>query len=89
MRQIRPRHTLAACFPAPRKTQRVSLLVGPKIDDPKEWLFPKGHIELGEDHETAALREVREETGVVTQLVCLLDQVEYKVADKESARNTT
>jgi len=59
------------------------LLVGPKKDDPKEWLFPKGHIELGEDHGTAALREVREETGVVAQLVCLLDQVEYKVADKE------
>ena len=59
------------------------LLVGPKKDDPKQWLFPKGHIELGEDHGTAALREVREETGVVAQLVCLLDQVEYKVTDEE------
>lgn len=28
------------------------------------WLFPKGHIEEGEDDETAARREVWEETGL-------------------------
>jgi len=79
---LRPDARRRRCFPAPRKPHRVSSGWSEK-DDPKEWLFPKGHIELGEDHGTAALREVREETGVVAQLVCLLDQVEYKVADKE------
>lgn len=29
-----------------------------------EWVFPKGHLDPGEDHLTAALREVEEETGV-------------------------
>lgn len=28
------------------------------------WLFPKGHIDEGEDDETAARREVEEETGL-------------------------
>ena len=31
--------------------------------------FPKGHIEQGETREEAALREVREETGVTAELV--------------------
>ena len=29
-----------------------------------EWVFPKGHLDPGEDHVAAALREVEEETGV-------------------------
>lgn len=28
------------------------------------WVFPKGHVELGESHEQAALREVLEESGL-------------------------
>lgn len=28
------------------------------------WVFPKGHLEPGEDHLTTALREVQEEAGV-------------------------
>jgi len=30
----------------------------------KRWGFPKGHIEPGEDENTAALREIEEETGL-------------------------
>jgi 8-oxo-dGTP pyrophosphatase MutT (NUDIX family) len=33
-------------------------------DSYRNWGFPKGHIENGEDPEAAALREVREETGL-------------------------
>jgi 8-oxo-dGTP pyrophosphatase MutT (NUDIX family) len=33
-------------------------------DSYNNWGFPKGHIEAGEQPETAALREVREETGL-------------------------
>lgn len=28
------------------------------------WIFPKGHAEVGEDGQAAALRELQEETGV-------------------------
>ena len=34
--------------------------------DPSLWIFPKGHIEPGEAPEAAAVREVREETGVAS-----------------------
>jgi 8-oxo-dGTP pyrophosphatase MutT (NUDIX family) len=34
-------------------------------DSYQNWGFPKGHIETGERAEDAALREVREETGIV------------------------
>ena len=33
-------------------------------DSYKNWGFPKGHIETGEQPEAAALREVKEETGL-------------------------
>jgi len=33
------------------------------------WVFPKGHVELGESHEQTALREVQEESGVHARIV--------------------
>ena len=33
--------------------------------NPKAWIFPKGHIEDGETAAEAAVREAREEAGVV------------------------
>jgi bis(5'-nucleosidyl)-tetraphosphatase len=32
------------------------------------WGFPKGHIEPGEDEQTAALREIREEAALDVRL---------------------
>ena len=37
------------------------------------WSLPGGHIEAGEPARTAALREVREETGIVAEIGGLLD----------------
>ncbi len=37
----------------------------PKYDD---WSLPKGKLDAGEDHPTAALREVEEETGLACRL---------------------
>ncbi|MER5637372.1 NUDIX hydrolase [Kitasatospora sp. NPDC002227] len=48
-----------------RKKPRLALVHRPKYDD---WSFPKGKLEPGEGWRAAALREVREETG----LSCLL-----------------
>jgi 8-oxo-dGTP pyrophosphatase MutT (NUDIX family) len=39
------------------------LLVQAK-SQPSEWVLPKGHVELGENHRQTAVRETLEETGV-------------------------
>mgnify|MGYP000851699073 CR=1 FL=1 len=41
------------------------------------WQLPKGMVDPEESLEAAALREVREEAGIVTDLVCPLEQIEY------------
>ncbi len=46
------------------------------------WGLPKGHIEEGERVEEAALREVREETGLEGKLVRKLGDIRYSYRDK-------
>ena len=47
-------------------------------DSYKNWGFPKGHIEAGEQPETAALREVREETGLTDLSIrSLVDTIDW------------
>jgi len=41
------------------------------------WQLPKGLINTGETPEIAALREVREETGLTAEIIEPLDKVEY------------
>jgi 8-oxo-dGTP diphosphatase len=47
------------------------------VGEEKRWQLPKGLVGKGEDAEAAALREVREEGGVETELLDLIDQIEY------------
>ena len=35
----------------------------------KCWTFPKGHIEIGENEQQTALREIKEETGLSVEIV--------------------
>ena len=42
------------------------------------WCLPKGHLELGEDSPAAAVREVREETGIEARIVAPLSSITYR-----------
>ena len=52
----------------------------------KRWQLPKGHIEAGETPEQAAIREVREETGVTGRIVAPLPGVEYWFVERGPRR---
>ena len=41
------------------------------------WQLPKGMVEKGESPETAAVREAREEAGVASEVVQLIETIEY------------
>lgn len=43
----------------------------------ERWQLPKGHVEPGESEEQAAVREVREETGVSGRPLARLPEIEY------------
>jgi ADP-ribose pyrophosphatase YjhB (NUDIX family) len=41
------------------------------------WSLPKGHIEVGETAEQAAVREVEEETGIAGEIVAELGTIDF------------
>src|SRR5918996_891494 len=47
--------------------------VRPKL----RWQLPKGIVDEGETPQVAAVREVREETGIETELIKLIETIEY------------
>ncbi|OKL50683.1 NUDIX hydrolase [Boudabousia marimammalium] len=42
-----------------------------------EWCLPKGHVELGETIQQAAVREVGEETGIHGRVITHLASIDY------------
>ena len=57
------------------KEPRVLLVTARR--NPRNWIFPKGHIEKGESPAEAALRETREEAGVLGKVVGPAGVLEY------------
>ncbi|HKQ99381.1 MAG TPA: NUDIX hydrolase [Pyrinomonadaceae bacterium] len=52
----------------------------------RRWQLPKGIIDQGESPERAALREVREEAGIETELLAPIDTVEYWYVSERRGR---
>jgi len=52
----------------------------------RRWQLPKGRLEPGESPEQAAVREVREETGVTARVVAPLAGVDYWFAEGSAKR---
>jgi mutator protein MutT len=50
---------------------------------PGDWVFPKGHIDPGETPEQAAVREVREETGVTARLIERIGVLEFSLPQEQ------
>lgn len=56
------------------------------------WVFPKGHVgdkEKGETPEEAALREVKEETGIVGEILEKLTPIDYWYVFEGEKRHKT
>lgn len=49
----------------------------------KEWCLPKVKLEVGESLGLAAIREVKEEIGVMAKIISLAGTTHYNVGDKE------
>lgn len=45
--------------------------------DSHYWNFPKGHLGKGETGEQAALREVKEETGIEAEIIGVVGESDY------------
>lgn len=75
-----PTHAGGVVF---RRTRgKIEIMLVEAKDDPKQWVLPKGHVELRETLRETAVREVREETGAWARIVDDLGAVSYTVMDK-------
>lgn len=53
------------------------------VGEGNRWQLPKGLVDKGEATEDAALREVREEAGIDTDMIDRIDRVEYWYFSRE------
>lgn len=51
--------------------------------NPAHWVFPKGHVVPGEEPAGAALRELREETGVEGELLAPIGVLAFRSGDEQ------
>ena len=66
------------------KISSMAIVVGVKDDEKKvlmlnnegEWVFPKGHVELNETELEAAIRELKEESGIEVKESDSLGQID-------------
>lgn len=54
------------------------------VGSERRWQLPKGQINPAESAESAARREVREETGLEAELLALIEKIEYWYVSKKA-----
>jgi 8-oxo-dGTP pyrophosphatase MutT (NUDIX family) len=65
------------------KDGKIYYLIVSAKSDPSHWVIPKGHIEPGESPEAAAIRELREEAGVLTRIIGTIGTLTFSFRSKE------
>lgn len=60
-----------------RINHQIEYLLVTSNSNKERWIFPAGHVEAGETHEMAALREVGEEAGVTAKIVADCGDFQY------------
>lgn len=68
-----------------RSSDKQTLYLVVSSSDGANWVLPKGHIERGESPAAAALRELKEEAGVLGELLARLSVQHFKKANEEVA----
>ena len=58
-------------------------LIARRVADKVIWGLPKGHVEPGEQPQDTALREVREETGLIAEPITRIGSISYWFAVKD------
>jgi ADP-ribose pyrophosphatase YjhB (NUDIX family) len=67
-----------------RKSDSEVLYLVVSSSDGLNWVLPKGHIEIGESPNEAALRELAEEAGTVGEIVAPLSVRQFKKRDRDA-----
>ncbi|HLC87790.1 MAG TPA: NUDIX hydrolase [Patescibacteria group bacterium] len=70
------------------KDGQVLLIKNAALRDPKKayWGFPKGHIKEREKSEEAAIREIKEETGIEVEIIKKLGDSRYVFTNKQKEK---
>ena len=65
-----------------RRGDDVEIFIVRAKKNPHDWIFPKGHIEPGEDAPAAAIRELREEGGVIGAVSDLVGISSFRAGER-------
>lgn len=76
------------CFVFDRESNKLLMIEKKRGQGAGKWNVPGGKIQPGEDSETAAIRETREETGIIPLKVELAGKLEFYFPESDSWCNT-